>query len=113
MVKGRTALIVVALVCVACSSYEIGLRRHPTIQREQAREIAKLELSRRRILLPPSTKIDVIQDVVIQEIQPEIPIYTANFYISGKRSPLPDYRVMVEARTGKVYDFTDKRDLRR
>ncbi len=76
---------------------------------QAAIEIAKKELSRRGISLPKNWGVAVEQTPAVVEFRPELPLFTVWFYLPGKDKRSAIYDVAIEARTGKVYSFSDNR----
>jgi len=72
-------------------------------------EIAKKELSRRGISLPKDWGVAVEHTPAIVEFRPELPLFTVWFYLPGKDKRSAIFDVAIEARTGKVYSFSDNR----
>jgi hypothetical protein len=97
-----------ATLVAACSAYDSRpASRNRGIGKEVATRIGKAEIARRHIRLPAGTTIRVIEDEIIIEFRPEIPIYAVSFYSPDPRRSIPLYSVFVHHETGKVYDFID------
>jgi hypothetical protein len=107
--------LVLSILLVACSTYDNGLssRGIPSGKQEEAINIARAEIARRHIRLPPGTRTSVIKDEIILEFMLEIPIYAVSFYAPDPRRSIPLYEVFVRRDTGKVYDFIDTHIIRR
>ena len=97
-----------ATLVVSCSAYN----SEPSsgggaIGRGEAIKIARAEIARRQIKLPTGSMIRVVEDEIILEFRPEVPVYAVSFYAPDRRRSIPLYSVFIHRRTGKIYSFTD------
>lgn len=77
------------------------------IDRIRMIDIAKAELSRRRISLPPKCITEVDEDVMFSEFRPDIPIFIVSFNAPDRSRPVPLYRVIINKKSGRVQNFVD------
>jgi hypothetical protein len=78
------------------------------ITREHAVTSAKTELVRRHCRLPAGYSVDVGEGVYQAELDRPLPIWEVAFYASSRHGRAL-YVVLVNRRTGAVFDFSDPR----
>jgi hypothetical protein len=98
---------------VACSTYREQQASVATAitRKDEAIQIARREMARRAITLPPGITMKVEQGTVMVEVGPDIPIYVVSFYASDQRKSRPLYVVSVDRRNGRIESFTDTKTL--
>jgi len=78
------------------------------VTREHAVISAKAELARRHCTLPTGYAVDVDEGVYQAELDRPLPIWEIAFYTSSRHGRAL-YVVLVDRRTGAVFDFSDPR----
>ncbi len=108
-------LLILALsgLFVACSAYREQQASVATAitRKQEAIQIARREIGRRAITLPPGATVKVVQGTVMVEVGPDIPIHVVSFYAPNQRKSRALYVVGVDQRNGRIEYFTDTSKL--
>ena len=95
----RIAVLLLSILFVGCAG----------VSRDTAVASAKRELARRHCTLPAHYAVDVGEGVSQAELDRPLPLWEVSFYAPSRDGRRELYVVLVNRRTGAVFDFSDPR----